>query len=676
MASVEARQTTTITVDRDTALRHVVIENVRPQVDHGRFAVKRTPSEKVMVEADVFTDGHDQIRCLLRYRHTSVREWTETPMTFVNNDHWRGEFTVTELGRYEYQLAAWVDGFFTWRHDFVRRNTADENEIAVALQAGAELVRDAVKRAPSGSTRRMREIARSLTVDADLPGRRELALSEELLGLMTMSPDRRCATTSAPLTVVVEPERARYSSWYELFPRSCRRASETHGTFADAEAELPRLASMGFDVLYLPPIHPIGRVKRKGRNNTLVPSPDDPGSPWAIGSEEGGHKSIHPQLGTPADFRHLVNAARQLGIEVALDIALQCSPDHPYVKEHPEWFRHRPDGSVQYAENPPKKYEDIYPFNFQSSRWQSLWEEIKSIFDHWIAQGVRVFRVDNPHTKPFALWEWLIGEVKRDHPDVIFLSEAFTRPRVMHRLAKLGFSQSYTYYAWRNTKTELTEYFTELTAGEGREYFRPNVWPNTPDILTAYLQNGGRPAFMTRLVLAATLAANYGIYGPAYELCENRPREPGSEEYLDSEKYEIKHRNLDAPEGLKDFISRVNAARRDNDALHFDWNLRFHGVDNGELICYSKTGRDKTGAMLMVVNLDPYHKQSGWVDLDLDALGVTEAGSFQVHDLLSDARYLWHGRRNYVELDPYVCPAHIFRVRRHERTEQQFDYFA
>jgi len=676
MASVEARQSAATLPDRDTALRSVVIEGVRPQVDNGRFAVKRTTGETVTVEADMFADGHDQLRCLLRYRCTSVREWNETPMQLLGNDRWRGEFTVVELGRYEYQLVGWVDAFLSWRHDFVRRNTADENEIALALQAGAALVRDAVKRAPAGSTQRMREIARSLTVDADLPARRELALGEELLGLMLASPDRRFATSSSPLEVVVEPERARFSAWYELFPRSCGPASKPHGTFADVEAGLPRLSAMGFDVLYLPPIHPIGRVKRKGRNNTLVPSPDDPGSPWAIGSEEGGHKSIHPALGTVADFRRLVAAARNVGIEVALDIALQCSPDHPYVREHPEWFRHRPDGSVQYAENPPKKYEDIYPFNFATNRWASLWEEVKSIFDYWIAQGVRVFRVDNPHTKPFALWEWLIAEIKRDRPDVIFLSEAFTRPRVMHRLAKLGFSQSYTYYAWRNTKHELTGYFTELASGEGREYFRPNAWPNTPDILTAYLQNGGRPAFMTRLALAATLCANYGIYGPAYEVCENRPREPGSEEYLDSEKYEIKHRDLERPDGLKDFIARVNAARRDNPALHFDWNLRFHAVDSGELICYSKATREKSGAMLMVVNLDPYNRQSGWVDLDLDALGLAEGEVFQVHDLLSDARYMWHGRRNYVELDPHICPAHIFRVRRREPTEQQFDHFA
>jgi len=655
--------------DRDTALRRAVIEGVRPQVDNGRFAIKRATGEMVTVEADVFTDGHEQLGCVLRHRHASAREWDEVPMAFLGNDHWRGEFTVREIGRYEYQLTAWVDVFVSWRHDFVRRNTADENEIALALQTGAALVRDAVKRAPPKAAQRLREIARSLTVEAeDLPARRALALSDELLGLMAASADRRYATVSPPLGVIVDPERARFSTWYELFPRSFGPATKAQGTFADVEALLPRFAAMGFDVLYLPPIHPIGRVNRKGRNNALVPAPDDPGSPWAIGSEEGGHKSIHPALGAPEDFRRLVAAARELGIELALDIALQCAPDHPYVREHPEWFRRRPDGSVQYAENPPKKYEDIYPFNFATKAWASLWLEVKSIFEHWIEQGVRVFRVDNPHTKPFALWEWLIAELKRERPELIFLSEAFTRPRVMHRLAKLGFSQSYTYFAWRNTKWELTEYFTELTAGEGREYFRPNVWPNTPDILTSYLQSGGRPAFMARLALAATLAASYGIYGPAYESLENRPREPGSEEYLDSEKYQIKRRDLDRPDGLKDFIARVNAARRDNEALHYDWNLRFHGVDNNELICYSKAMPDRRAAMLMVVNLDPRYRQSGWTDLDLGALGLAEGESFQVHDLLTDARYFWHGRRNYVQLDPQVCPAHIFRVRRNDNS--------
>jgi starch synthase (maltosyl-transferring) len=676
MARVPVQYAVPSALEGEDVLRPVVIENLKPQVDGGRFAIKRTPGEPVVVEADMFTDGHDTLRCLLRHRRFGAREWIEAPMTPLGNDRWRGEFVVTEIGRHEYQVTGWVDAFLSWRHDFVRRDVADEDDIALALQSGAALVRDAVKRAPASAAKRLREIARTLTVDSELEARHELALGDELLELMNASPDRRSASTSEALPVAVEPERARFSTWYELFPRSCGPESVKHGSFDDCAAELPRIAALGFDVLYLPPIHPIGRVKRKGRNNALVPAADDPGSPWAIGSEEGGHKAIHPALGTREDFRRLVAQARALDIDVALDIALQCAPDHPYVKEHPEWFRRRADGSVQYAENPPKKYEDIYPFNLAGPKSAALWEEIKSIFDHWIAQGVRIFRVDNPHTKPFALWEWLIGEIKREHPEVIFLSEAFTRPRVMHRLAKVGFSQSYTYFAWRNTKAELTEYFTELTADDAREYFRPNAWPNTPDILTEYLQTGGRPAFQIRLVLAATLCANYGIYGPPYELCENQPREPNSEEYLDSEKYEIRHRDLDRPEGLGAFIARVNAARRENEALHFDWSLRFHDVDNDELICYSKTSPDVSNAVLVVVNLDPHYRQSGWVWLDLDALGVDPEETFQAHDLLTDARYLWRGPRNYVELDPQICPAHLFRLRRHSHTERDFDYFA
>jgi len=419
---------------------------------------------------------------------------------------------------------------------------------------------------------------------------------------------------------------------------------------------------MGFDVLYLPPIHPIGETERKGRNNALSAAPGDPGSPWAIGSPEGGHKSVHPALGTLADFRRLVETARTQGIEVALDIAYQCSPDHPYVREHPAWFRHRPDGSIQYAENPPKKYQDIYPFDFDTDDWRALWDELKSIVDHWIAQGVRFFRVDNPHTKPFAMWQWMIGEIKREHPDVVFLSEAFTRPRPMHRLAKVGFTQSYTYFTWRTTKVELTEYFTELTQSPSREYFRPNVWPNTPDILHAYLQQGGRPAFIARFVLAATLAANYGIYGPAFELTEHVPREPGSEEYLNSEKYEIRDWPRGRADSLRPVVARVNAIRRANAALHADWQLRFHATDNPEIICYSKATEDLANAILVVVNLDPHHRQSGFVEVTLAALGVGAGDAFDLHDLLTDARYVWHGARNYVELRPYEMPAHIFRV--------------
>jgi len=432
---------------------------------------------------------------------------------------------------------------------------------------------------------------------------------------------------------------------------------------------------MGFDVLYLPPIHPIGRNFRKGKNNALTTTPEDPGSPWAIGAAEGGHKAIHPQLGTLEDFRRFVTKAQEYGIELALDLAYQCTPDHPYVQAHPQWFRHRPDGSIQYAENPPKKYQDIYPIDFETEDWQALWEELKSIVQFWIDQGVRIFRVDNPHTKSFYFWEWMISDIRKSHPDVLFLSEAFTRPKVRYRLAKLGFSQSYTYFAWRNTKQELTQYLTELTQTEVREYFRPNFWPNTPDILTEYLQFGGRPAFVARLVLAATLGSNYGIYGPAFELCENRPREAGSEEYLDSEKYEIRHWDLDHPESLKEIIGRVNRIRRENPALQSNERLLFHEIDNDQLICYSKHSEDGANVMVVVVNLDPHHTHAGWMELDLGKLGLPADHPYQVHDLLSEARYLWHGSRNYIQLNPQSMPAHIFRIRRRVRTERDFDYY-
>jgi len=460
-----------------------------------------------------------------------------------------------------------------------------------------------------------------------------------------------------------------------MFPRSASSEPGRHGTFRDCEARLPAIAKMGFDVLYFPPIHPIGRIARKGVNNAVNAAPGDVGSPWAIGSSEGGHKSLHTELGTLEDFRRLVASAQTQGMELALDIAFQCAPDHPYVTAHPKWFRWRPDGTVQYAENPPKKYQDIFPFEFESEDWQGLWQELAGVVRYWAEEGVRIFRVDNPHTKPFPFWEWAITELKREYPDAIFLAEAFTRPKVMHRLAKLGFTQSYTYFAWRNTKHELIEYFTELTRGPGREYFRPNAWPNTPDILTEYLQFGGRPAFIVRLVLAATLAASYGIYGPAFELVEATPREPGTEDYLDSEKYEIRVWDREAAHSLSELIARVNRARRDNPALQSDASLRFFDVDNDSLLCYAKSDATLENLVVTVVNLDPHHVQSGWVDLDLAALGMDAQTPYQMHDLLSGARFLWSGARNFVQLDPQRAPAHVFALRRKVRTERNFDYF-
>jgi starch synthase (maltosyl-transferring) len=493
---------------------------------------------------------------------------------------------------------------------------------------------------------------------------------------MSLYGERRFATTyDKELGVVVDRERARFGAWYELFPRSSSAVPGRHGTFKDLEERLPYVASMGFDVLYLPPIHPIGSSFRKGRNNSTVVGQYDPGSPWAIGSAEGGHKAVHPELGTLDDFRHLIETAAQHGIELALDIAFQCAPDHPYVSEHPEWFRRRPDGTIQYAENPPKKYQDIYPFDFETAQWRELWEELKSIVQFWVDQGVRIFRVDNPHTKPFPFWEWLIPEIKRDCPEALFLAEAFTRPKALYGLAKRGFTQSYNYFPWRNTKWELAQYLTELTQTQVREFTGPNLWTNTPDILPEYLQFGGRPAFMARLILAATLGPNYGIYGPAFELCENRPLAPGREEYLDSEKYEVKNWDIDRPDSLRGLIAQVNQIRRENPAFQVNHDLRFHEVDNEQIIAYSKSSVDRSNQVLVVVNLDPHYKQSGFILLPLEELGIDPRQPYQAHDLLTDARYLWHGTRNYVELNPQTVPAHIFVIRRKVRTEHDFDYY-
>jgi len=661
-------------------LRRVVIANVRPEIDAGRYACKATVGDSLTVTANIFADGHDRVAAVLRYRHESEKDWTEAPMELINwgLDLWRGSFPATQTGVYFYTLEGWVDRFQTWQQGLRKKSEANQ-DVYIDLQEGAELLEQAAKQARAEDARRLQQAAAALRgsdgVATATPVER--ALDAELGALAAAYPDRRASTLyQRELRVVVDREKAGFSAWYEMFPRSASPEPGRHGTFQDVIARLPYVAGMGFDVLYLPPIHPIGRTHRKGKNNNPVGEPEDVGSPWAIGGPEGGHKALHPELGTLADFQRLVAAAHEQGMEVALDVAFNCTPDHPYVKEHPEWFRRRPDGSIRYAENPPKKYEDIYPLDFETDDWRALWEELKSVIVHWVEQGVRLFRVDNPHTKPFAFWEWLIAEVKKEHPDVLFLSEAFTRPDVMYHLAKLGFTQSYTYFAWRNTKWELEQYFTELTQPGLQDFFRPNLWPNTPDILTEYVQSGGRPAFRARLALAATLGANYGIYGPAFELCENRPRSPGSEEYLNSEKYELKHWEIDRPDSLREYIARVNRIRRENPALQRDRNLVFHAVDNPQLIACSKATDDLFNIVLTVVNLDPHWTQSGWVEVNTPSLGIEDPHQpYQVHDLLDDARYLWQGRRNYVELNPDKSPAHIFRVRRHVRTEQDPDYF-
>jgi starch synthase (maltosyl-transferring) len=658
----------------DVGRRRVVIENLRPCVDGGRYAVKRVVGESIRAHADILSDGHDALSARLLLLRPNAATWEEIPMVHRQNDLWEATFSVQDPGLYRYAVAAWIDSFKTWRHDFAKRAEAKQ-DLAVHLLVCAGMVEEAAQRAKGTDRKLLESIADVLRTDPSLDERVTAALDEELLFLMNRFPDRRFETRSdRELTAVVERRKALFSTWYERFPRSCSSDASKHGTLQDCRVLLPEIARMGFDVLYLPPIHPIGTTKRKGKNNSPVAAPGDVGSPWAIGSSEGGHTSIHPELGTFDDLAALVSDATFHGIEIALDLAFQCSPDHPYVKEHPEWFTWLPDGTVQHAENPPKKYEDVLPLNFASDNWRELWEELKSVVLFWADRGIRIFRVDNPHTKPFPFWEWLIGEAKEKYPDLIFLSEAFTRPKIMYRLAKVGFAQSYTYFTWRNTKAEFTEYITHLLTTEVREFFRPNFWPNTPDILPEHLQYGGRPVFMIRAILAATLSASYGIYGPAFELCVGEAV-PNKEEYLHSEKYEIKHWNWDSPGNLKDFLSRVNAIRRNNTALQTTWNLHFHHVDNDYLLFYSKASDDLSNIVLIVVNLDPHHAQSGWVTVPLHELGISPDEPYLVHELLGDDKFIWQGERNYVSIDPQRTPAHILRVRKRMKRETDFDYF-
>jgi starch synthase (maltosyl-transferring) len=641
--------------------RRVVIEAVSPEIEGGRFPAKRSTGELVVVEADIFADGHDTLAAVLRYRHERATGWTEAPMSPLVNDRWRGHFAVTELGRYLFTLEGWVDHFETWSRQLQKRVQAGQ-DVKVELEVGARMLEETAARADGAAP----DAARLATLAKALRAGKLESADGEAAELMRRYADRAMAITyHRELEVLVEPARARFSTWYELFPRSV-------GKLSDVEKLLPDVSRMGFDVLYLPPIHPIGRTHRKGANNRPAQR-GEPGSPWAIGSEEGGHKSIAADLGTLDDFKHLVQAARSEGVDIALDIAFQCSPDHPYAREHPEWFKHRPDGTIQYAENPPKKYEDIYPFDFETESWRQLWQELLSIVVFWAETGVRIFRVDNPHTKPFAFWEWLLAEVRRKYPDAIFLSEAFTRPKVMFRLAKVGFSQSYTYFAWRNTAYELYQYFTELAQPPVREFFRPNLWPNTPDILTEYLQTGGRPAFQSRLILAATLGASYGIYGPPFLALEGRAREQGSEEYLDSEKYQVREWQPD--DAMRELVTIVNRIRRDNPALQSDRGLRFHFTENEQLLAYSKSTPDNSNVILTVVNVDPHHVQRGWVNLPLEELGIERDRPYQAHEMISGARYMWNGPRNYVEINPHSMPGQIFLFRRRLRSEHDFEYF-
>lgn len=644
------------------ARSRVVIENVRPSVDFGRFPVKRCVGDLVEVCADIFADGHDLLAAVVRFRHGKDSTWQEAAMQALPNDEWRGSFRVEKIGRYFFSVQGWMDCFRSWQENVKKKVLAGQDP-GIELEIGANIIRKAANQAPVEDRNELQQWIDKLTDSQQaVEVRARSGFSEELAKLMFRYPQRGAPAQCKELEVIVDRERAVFSSWYEMFPRSATDNANRHGTFRDCEARLPYVAGMGFDILYLPPIHPIGFAFRKGRNNNLAGEENAVGSPWAIGSSAGGHKSIHSQLGTMEDFERLVAQAKDHGLEIALDIAFQVSPDHPYVKDHPEWFRWRPDGTIQYAENPPKKYQDIYPFAFDCQPGKELWEELKSIFAFWAEKGVRAFRVDNPHTKPFAFWEWAIAELKREYPNLIFLSEAFTRPKIMYQLAKAGFTQSYTYFTWRNSKQELTEYLTELTQTPVREFFRPNFWPNTPDILPEYLQQGGRPAFISRLVLAATLSSNYGIYGPSFELMEHRPLARGKEEYLHSEKYEIRAWDVAHSDSLAPLITRINHARRQNPALQRNDNLRFHPIENEQLLAYSKLSADHSNLVLVVVNLDYRWKQSGFIHLPLWELGLNADKPYQLHDLLTGNSYLWQGSRNYVELRPAEVNAHLFRI--------------
>lgn len=652
----------------------VTIQQVEPEIDAGAYPIKRVVGEDVTVMANVFADGHDLITAHLLYRQEGAEEFIAVPMRPLGNDRWSATFTVTEELPYEYTLEAFPDRFGTWQADLQKKVRA-EQDVAVELQIGAAIVREASERARGEAKKSLASLAKTIDQADSSDRATATALSDTLSDLMALYPDRRFATRyDKLLRVAVERERAAFSAWYELFPRSFGEKPDAPGTFKSAAKQIPRIAKMGFDVIYLPPIHPIGTTNRKGRNNATKAKKGDPGSPWAIGAKAGGHKAVHPELGTLKDFEQFVRTANKHEMEVALDIAFQCSPDHPYIKEHPEWFLWRPDGSIQYAENPPKKYEDVVPFNFETDDWEAMWEELKSVFTFWAERGVRIFRVDNPHTKPFPFWEWTISEVKKEFPDVIFLAEAFTRPRVMERLARIGFHQSYTYFTWRNSKGELTEYVRHLTRTRVREYFRPNFWPNTPDILPEYLQYGGRPAFLIRACLAATLSSNYGMYGPAFELCE-AAAVPGKEEYLNSEKYELKNWDLKKPGRITEMITILNHIRRENAALHRTNNIQFFEVDNEAILCYGKLSDDGANMILVVVNLDPFHKQSGFVRLPLRDLEIETDRTYMMHELVGDDRFIWQGERNYIELDPHVLPFQIFRVHRRMRRESDFDYY-
>ncbi len=645
---------------QQSALGHIIIEAMEPVIDSGRYPVKRIVGEPCVVEADIFRDGHQIIRAAVKYRRKSDESFAEAPMLVVDNDRWRGEFIPNENTRYVYTVEAWTDLFASWLSDF-RKKVVAGRDVGSDLLEGVALVEKMARRAAAPDREILARCLEQLRVSRDgFASVLKIVEEPRVIEAAGRAGERHGMLRHEPyLELIADRPKARFSTWYEMFPRSQTSDPQRPATFRDAERRLPAISDMGFDVIYLPPVHPIGMTNRKGPNNTLLAANGAPGSPWAIGNEAGGHDAVDPALGTIADFQHFVATAATLGMETAIDFAVQCSPDHPWVREHPEWFSHRPDGSIKYAENPPKEYQDIYPIDFDTRNQSGLMQELLRVVNLWIDRGVRIFRVDNPHTKPVAFWEWLIGSVQASHPEVIFLAEAFTRPKMMKALAKAGFTQSYTYFTWRNTKYELTEYLTEITATGMRDYFRPNFFTNTPDILPPILQQGGPPAFRMRLILAATLSSSYGIYS-GFELCENEAV-PGTEEYLNSEKYQIKVRDWHRPGNIREFIARMNEIRRDNIALQDFLNLRFLETDSDQILCYAKWSPDKGNIIVVAVNLDPFQTHYCTALVPPEITGAAPGQHYEVNDLLTGASYTWSDR-NYVRLDPAVQPAHILRV--------------
>jgi len=649
-----------MSLDKIAGQSRVIIENVQPEVDGGRYPAKRTVGERVDVTADIFADGHDHVRADVLYKKASDKNWNRVAMSHQGNDSWKASFYTTEKTNYVFNVEAWIDHLETW-HDGIKKKASAMLDVKLELQEGALLL----EQAADGKEKELLGLAKVFRDEKKYHENIVAIQSPDFGDLVHQHPLRQHVTRyTRELHVRVETKLALFSAWYELFPRSAAQGGR-HGTFQDVIKLLPRIASMGFDVLYLPPIHPIGKINRKGKNNNVRSVAGEPGSPWAIGSDEGGHKSVHNELGSLDDYKKLIAEARKSGIDIALDLAFQCAPDHPYVKQHPEWFKQRPDGSIQYAENPPKKYQDIYPFNFETTAWRELWEELKSVILFWVEQGVTIFRVDNPHTKPMPFWEWAIGEVHKQYPDVIFLSEAFTRPKIMDSLAKSGFTQSYTYFTWRVSKQELMEYMNELVFGPSRNYFRPNFWPNTPDILPYHLQHQGENIFIIRLALAATLSSNYGIYGPPYEFYENNPI-PGKEEYLDSEKFEIKQYDWKRVNRMTDIISLINKARKQHPALQSTWNIHFCSIEDSSLLAYLKYTDDLKDLILVIVNLDQHNTHQGYVQLPLHVLHLGGHINIKLHDLMTDERYTWTQEWNYVELNPHKLPFHLFKLEIHE----------